>query len=157
MKIYILVFVSLFFFFLCVWVEMLNIKHGNYLPRADIFEGANNNKWRDLSEQSAKRRWRHEHLYPYTEDYLTETLTDQQKEEQDRFVSFNRFQIFFHDLVRYSVFLYFVLPILSVLTILFIQKTKSKKDLVLLRVSIVIHAICYYFMITRSYFSAIFS
>lgn len=142
--------------FLCLWIELLNSRHGNYLPRKDIYPEANNNKWRDLSTQAAERTWRKNELGEIrTENYQPAVLTEEQKGQLDKFLENNSSNIFFHNLVRYSLLLYLLIPILSVAAILKLINTKEQKQKIILATVLFAQIICYYLMILRGFFQAI--
>lgn len=142
--------------FLCIWIELLNNKHGNYLPRKDIYTEANNNKWRDLSTQAAEKVWRKEKLGEIrTENYPPLELTREQEEHLNEFLDNNHSRIFFHDLVRFSLALYLLLPTFSSITIYTLINSKERKQKAIFIVALVSQVICFYLMFTRGLFSAI--
>lgn len=135
---------------LCFWIEYLNIKNDNFLPR-NLEEIKGNQSWR-LPIITNELSWRTFHYRRLREDYKTFKFSEKEKQKMQEIITKNKSIVLLYNLVNYALFLYILLPVLFLICLTRLERKNERKMNAL---SILFITVSYTYIFSRELFTAV--
>lgn len=135
---------------LCFWIEYLNIKNDNFLPR-NFEEMKGNQSWRQpiITDELSWRVFNYRRL---REDYKTFKIPEKEKQKMYEIVTKNKSIVLLYSLVNQALFLYILLPIFLLICL---TRLKIKDERKINTLSILLITLSYTYIFSRELFTAV--